>query len=101
MRYSREAKTGLFVARLFVLFLTQSTMLWGQGAALIGPGAASFPKLELPGISRGQKAITELGAHLPAVASAYGLDPEKLRSMLLKDLTLAIDRGGRLYATDP
>ena len=66
-----------------------------------GPDSRNFPNLKLAGHERGQEAINHLGAGLPAVARAYGLDPFALRNMLSTDSTLAVDATGRLHYAEP
>lgn len=56
-----------------------------------------FPKIELTEEAQGQRAIDQLGERLGEVASAYGMSNEQLRSLLLQDSTLWVDRRGRLF----
>lgn len=58
------------------------------------------PKLRLPAATRGDAAVLTLGARLPEVAEAYDLKPAQLISLLRADLSLAVDRRGRLHFTE-
>jgi hypothetical protein len=53
--------------------------------------------LTLPQNAQGAAAIQALGTHLPAVAQAYGLDPQKLVTLLQTQPSLAVDRSGALH----
>jgi PKD repeat protein len=53
-------------------------------------------KLRLPVPARGNAAISALGAHLPEVARAYGLDAQRLATLLQTQPSLGIDRDGAL-----
>src|ERR1051325_1143056 len=101
MNQTLRAISGRSVLTLLALFLSPLTILSLQAGPTKGSGASSFPQIELPGISRGQNAASQLGAQLPQVAQAYGLNAQDLLSLLLNDSTLAVDRGGRLHYTDP
>lgn len=84
--------------KLFALLLSQMALHAGPTR---GAGHAAFPPVNLPEVSRSEKAIQNLGAHLPDVARAYGLRAEELQSLLREDASLAVDRAGRLHFTDP
>lgn len=62
------------------------------------PALAYSPLVTLPqgGLS-GQPAIDALGSNLEAVASAQGRTGNELRTLLLRDPTLKVDRFGWLY----
>ena len=74
-------------------------------SALAGPergaGSRHFPTLKLGPRSRGQEAVNALDVGLPAVARAYGLEANQLRTLLLTDPTLALDSSARLHYTEP
>ncbi len=76
----------------------------GLCSAFGGPGrgadADRFPKLKLRGPVGGTAAVAELGAHLPGVASSYGVGAASLRTLLLRDRDLAVDGEGRLHYLD-
>lgn len=57
------------------------------------------PNLRIPRVSKGMQAVRDLGVNLPTVARAYGLDTYALRTRLLVDDALAVDRRGRLHFT--
>lgn len=56
--------------------------------------------IALPEESHGQHAIDLLGSKLPEVAARNGMTPEQLRSALLNNQTLWVDRRGRLLFKD-
>lgn len=69
-------------------------------AALI-PAAHGQPatNVELPAPAQGSAAISALGAHLPDVAKAYGLDAQGLVTLLQTQPSLGVDtRGALLFA---
>ena len=72
-----------------------------QAQASLIAEPSNYPVLDLGSTTRGNEAILALGTDLPAVASAYGTTTEELRRRLLSDPTLAVDRHGRLFYTDP
>ena len=56
-----------------------------------------FPHLDLATRqSRGQDAIDRLGIHLPDVADWYGRSSDQLKSELLKDQRMRVDKTGRI-----
>ncbi len=92
-------------ARVARLFVQATALLVSQLAIHAGPqkgaGNVNFPPVNNAEITRGQNAVRVLGAHLPDVARAYGLQREDLESLLLADGSLAVDHKGRLHFTDP
>jgi PKD repeat protein len=70
-----------------------------QATRVVGPEAGNFPKLRLKRVQRGQDAIGALGAQLPRVAGAYGLQAHELRLKLAVDPSIALDQEGRLLFT--
>lgn len=62
--------------------------------------SAPFSHIDLPEIASGQRAITLLGDQLPVVAQWYGFSAEALKTLMLHDLTLHIDRHGRMLSID-
>ncbi|MBC3875874.1 PKD domain-containing protein [Undibacterium flavidum] len=62
--------------------------------------SAPFSRIDLPEIASGQRAINLLGEQLPVVAQWYGFSADTLKNMLLHDLSLHIDRHGRLLNID-
>ena len=71
-------------------------------AALRIHGAkATFPTLVLiDPKSAGQRAVDLLGTALPEVAAYYGKSADEFKALLLKDRSLRIDGGGRLFVED-
>lgn len=58
----------------------------------------AFPTITLPEReAAGQRAIDLLSTRLPEVARHYGLSADELRSRLLKDRRMRIDRRGRVF----
>ncbi len=98
MKNTLRGRTGRITVRLMALLLSQLVANAGPNK---GAGSTAFPQLNLPEITRGQKAVEVLGAHLPDVARAYGLRADELQSLLSNDQTLAVDMAGRLHFTDP
>ena len=66
-----------------------------------GPDHRNFPNLRFSRNESGVAAVAQLGAELPNVARAYGLEPFALRNMLNTDSTLALDPAGRLHYREP
>lgn len=65
------------------------------------PAKPPFPLLNLPeSNARGQRAIDLLGDRLPEVAAWHRMSADELRSRLLEDRRLRIDRRGRLFVED-
>src|SRR5262245_2043330 len=62
---------------------------------------AQPPKLpnKLPGTLRGEAAIAALGAHLPSVAEANGLDAQGLVTLFQTQRSLGVDPDGALVFT--
>ncbi|WP_414664691.1 PKD domain-containing protein [Horticoccus sp. 23ND18S-11] len=52
--------------------------------------------IQLPAAAHGSAAISALGNHLPAVAKAYGLQPQELVTLFRTQPALGVDRGGVL-----
>ena len=92
-------------SRWAALIIIASALVWPvselQANERHDPGSLTFPRLALPGISRGEAAIRNLGQHLPAVAQSYGQAPDELRGRLLADRTLHVDETGRLLYLEP
>lgn len=61
---------------------------------------APFSRINLPEIAAGQRAIDLLGDQFAAVAQWYGFTPEALKQLMLHDLTIHIDRQGRMLTID-
>jgi PKD repeat protein len=92
------------LAALLALLSAQTAMAADPpGAAASRPhrGKPAFPQIELAEHkSQGQRAIDLLGARLPEVSAWYGKSPDELRSMLLNDRRLRVDKKGRLFVED-
>ena len=77
--------------------LLRSAGLVSLLAAMISGANAQPPaNVQLPAAAKGAAAISALGSHLPAVARAYGLDPQKLTTLFQIQPSLGVDRGGAL-----
>ncbi|MBL9201989.1 MAG: PKD domain-containing protein [Opitutaceae bacterium] len=64
-------------------------------------GAQPVTNVRLPAHARGARAAEVLADRLPDVARAYGLDPQRLATMLRTQPSLGVDLDGRLtYACD-
>lgn len=61
---------------------------------------APFSRIDLPEIASGQRAIEMLGEDIASVAQWYGMTADGLKQLMLKDLSLHIDRKGRLLSID-
>ena len=61
---------------------------------------APFSRIDLPEIASGQRAIEMLGENIVSVAQWYGLTADGLKQLMLNDLSLHIDRKGRLLSID-
>nr|WP_315468589.1 PKD domain-containing protein [uncultured Undibacterium sp.] len=61
---------------------------------------APFSRIDLPEIASGQRAIDMLGDNIASVAQWYGLSTDGLKQLMLKDLTVHIDRKGRMLTID-
>ena len=89
---------GLCVAALLGGLLSGVTPANAQGARgttnpaeiVVGP----------PDWARGKQALTVLGDRLPAVARAYGFQPDELRDMFILDDTLVVDGNDELLYAD-
>lgn len=55
------------------------------------------PQPNLPDHSNGERAISRLGANLPAVAAHYGKSADALRAQFRNDRSAWIDKQGRMY----
>jgi PKD repeat protein len=64
--------------------------------APLGAQPAQPPGLVLSRHAQGTAAIDALGTHLPAVARAYGMEPERLATLFRLQPSLGIDRFGAL-----
>ncbi|MBR7800359.1 PKD domain-containing protein [Undibacterium fentianense] len=62
--------------------------------------SAPFSRINLPEMASGQRAVDLLGDQLQVVAQWYGFSPEALRALMLQDLSIHIDRQGRLLHID-
>jgi PKD repeat protein len=75
-------------------------------AALIVAGgtrssAQPVKDVNLPAPARGAAAVAALGAHLPEVAKAYGMDAQRLVTLLQTQPSMEVDvRGALLFACD-
>jgi PKD repeat protein len=67
--------------------------------AIISSQAIAQPTLpvDLPSPVRGEAAVAALGAHLPSVATAYGLDAGSLATLFRAQAALGVDRKGHLF----
>lgn len=61
---------------------------------------APFSRIDLPEIAAGQRAIDMLGDNIASVAQWYGLTTDGLKQLMLNDLTVHIDRKGRMLTID-
>ncbi|WP_395011438.1 PKD domain-containing protein [Undibacterium sp.] len=61
---------------------------------------APFSRIDLPEIASGQRAIEILGDNIASVAQWYGMTSDGLKQLMLSDLSLHIDRKGRLLTID-
>lgn len=61
---------------------------------------APFSRINLSEMAAGQRAIDLLGDQLATVAQWYGFTPDALKQLMLHDLTIHIDRNGRLLTID-
>ena len=61
---------------------------------------APFSRIDLPEVASGQRAIEILGENIGSVAQWYGLTADGLKQLMLRDLSLHIDRKGRLLSID-
>jgi PKD repeat protein len=95
---SIRRRVAPWLVKAFALILSQVALHAGPDK---GAGHSAFPAVQAPGVTRGAQALQALGAHLPDVARAYGLQQDELQSLLLEDETLALDVRGRLHFTDP
>jgi len=70
---------------------------------ILNPGTAAHagPPPILPRTLRGAEAVQALGERLPGIAAAHGLTAGQLRDILSRDLSLGVDRAGRLFYSDP
>ncbi|MSU36244.1 MAG: hypothetical protein EXS36_14340 [Pedosphaera sp.] len=91
----------LAVSGALVLALAAASLPSALAGPERGAGSRNFPTLNLGANSRGQAAVNALDADLPAVARAYGLEANQLRTLLLTDQTLALDGSARLFYTEP
>ena len=72
--------------RLSLVFAVLTVVAYAQPATGV----------ELPAPAHGAAAITALGAHLPDVARAYGLNPQELATRLRMQPSLGVDKHGAL-----
>ena len=66
-------------------------------AAAVALQAQPATGVTLPAPARGTAAIDALGAHLPEVAKAYGLDASRLNLLLRTQPALGVDQAGSLF----
>jgi hypothetical protein len=91
-------KSTLPRARFFLRAIFLPTVLAGVAAVLAAQPPAH---VRLPAAARGAQAIEALGAHLPAVARAYGLEAQQLATMFRTQPSLGVDPAGALtFACD-
>lgn len=85
-----------------LVLTTVAALLAGNAFAQPAPRAKPpFPSIQLPEArSQGRRAVELLGARLPEVAAWYGRTPDQLRSLLLTDRRLKLDRNARLYVEE-
>jgi PKD repeat protein len=88
--FTRRVSTFLAAAVVLVGALCVSPQARATGNPKLPPG------LDLGRNSRGEDAVALLGARLPEVAVAYGLQPAELRGLLLKHTAMWVDRKGSL-----
>lgn len=93
------------VASALALTLLVSVLTPATAGARPDSAGASGPPTGAPSpvadpFARGQAAIDRLGDRLPAAAQANGLGVAELRSLLLSDRTLAVDRHDQLAYFD-
>lgn len=84
----------------FALVLLAGVALASASVVAAPPAGVSAPPTIPSPFASGRAALDRLGARLPAVASAYGIDPDELRRMILDDPTLAVDRSHRIAYFD-
>jgi PKD repeat protein len=68
----------------------------GLGGISASVTAQPVKNVQLPAAAKGAAAISALGAHLPEVAKAYGLDAQALSTLFRLQPSLAVDRQGAL-----
>lgn len=93
-------RRGLPLSLALVLLLTSLLGSVGRAAAAPlppAPGGPHDPQVRFVATTQRDAAVEALGADLPRVAEAYGLTPDRLRSLLLEDGALALDQSGRLF----
>jgi len=77
--------------------LARTLHLLGVSLAVMASAHAQpVTGVELPANAKGHAAIAALGAHLPRVAMAYGLDGQALTTLLRTQPSLGVDRKGAL-----
>src|SRR5687768_8369332 len=65
-------------------------------AAVIPAAHAQPPDVRLPAAAHGSAAVAALGAHLPDVAKAYGLEAQHLVTLFQTQPSLGVDTAGAL-----
>ncbi|NOT10698.1 MAG: PKD domain-containing protein [Methylococcaceae bacterium] len=70
-----------------------------KAASFVDSSATVF-SVDLPTNFEGQDAIDYMGVDLPAIASLYGLTPDKLQDIFLNDNTVRIDSNNRIFYVD-
>ena len=91
---SRRSKAPFALALLAVVALASASV------AAAPPAPVSVPPTIPAPFASGRAALDRLGARLPAVASAYRMNPDELRRMMLDDPSLAVDRDHRIAYFD-
>lgn len=96
-----------FAPRIITVATTQGTEKIVEMAADFVPASANgsadqspFGAIQLPGLSSGQNAISNLNGHLEEVATWYGMSGSQLRTLLLTDSSVHIDSKGRILHID-
>ena len=90
LRLSGQGLLPAFAATVMTLGMSLSNGVLAQGNK-------PFPDISLPAPANGNAAVNALGSNLPALAAHYGYTTDQLARALREDLTLWIDRKGRLY----
>lgn len=100
MRFSTSSSVLRSGLSLLMLVLVMTTFPTPAAPAKKLRHPRAYPKLRLPGVTRGEAAVATLGLRLAEVAAAYDLEPRQLIALLHSDVSLAVDRRGRLHFTE-